>query len=71
MYSHSSAPAYAYTTDYQTLENRIKFQKHKLEKQLEKYDSNLSEWDNMQLNGYDRIWDCGTDVWLYSSQSCE
>jgi hypothetical protein len=19
----------------------------------------LSEWQNMQINGYDRIWDCG------------
>lgn len=26
---------------------------------LEKYDCDLSEWQNMQLNGYDRIWDCG------------
>lgn len=70
-YSHSSAPAYAYTTDYKTLENRIKFQKHKLEKHLAKYDPALSEWDNMQLNGYDRIWDCGTDVWVYSTQLYE
>lgn len=39
--------------------NRLKFQKHKLHKILKIYDPNLTEWQNMQLNGYDRIWDCG------------
>lgn len=23
------------------------------------FDINLTNWENMQLNGYDRIWDCG------------
>ena len=23
------------------------------------FDPHLTEWQNMQLNGYDRIWDCG------------
>jgi hypothetical protein len=40
--------------------NRINFQKHKLKDKLEKFDPNLTEWENMQLNGYDRIWDCGS-----------
>jgi len=61
---HSSSPAYYYTKDYSTIHNRVAFQKHKLASLLENYDSNLSEWDNMQNNGYDRIWDCGNDVWL-------
>jgi hypothetical protein len=30
-----------------------------LKEKLEKFDINLSEWQNMQINGYDRIWDCG------------
>jgi hypothetical protein len=38
---------------------RNHFQKHKLKEKLEKFDINLSEWQNMQINGYDRIWDCG------------
>jgi hypothetical protein len=38
---------------------RIGFQKHKLSKILKIFDNKLSEWQNMQLNGYDRIWDCG------------
>lgn len=38
--------------------NRSEFRKNKLQKLLI-YDSDLTEWQNMQLNGYDRIWDCG------------
>lgn len=38
---------------------RIHFQKHKLNEKLEIFDKNLSGWQNMQLNSYDRIWDCG------------
>lgn len=40
--------------------NRIKFQKHKLKDKLETFDPQLTEWKNMQLNGWDRIWDCGS-----------
>ncbi|MFW6029325.1 MAG: DUF7487 domain-containing protein [Halanaerobiales bacterium] len=54
----ASKPNYFYT-DYKDKYNRVRFQKHKLEEQLELYDSNLTEWENMQLNGWDRIWDCG------------
>ncbi len=65
--SHESTPAYQYTRDYKLFENRIKYQKHKLKNILSNFDDALSEWDNMKLNGYDRIWDCGTDVWLWHS----
>ena len=27
------------------------------------FDPNLTEWENMQLNGYNRIWDCGSSKW--------
>lgn len=54
----STTPNYYYT-DKRSRYSRIQFQKHKLEEQLEIYDPNLTEWQNMQLNGYDRIWDCG------------
>jgi hypothetical protein len=40
--------------------NRIGFQKHKLKGKLKTFDETLTEWENMQLNGYDRIWDCGS-----------
>ncbi len=44
---------------YDSLKNRIEFQKHKLKEKLDIFDHELDEWSNMQLNGYDRIWDCG------------
>ena len=54
-----SGPSYYYTNNYTTLFNRVNFQKHKLKNKLLIYDKSLSEWQNMQINKYDRIWDCG------------
>ena len=33
----------------------MRYQKHL----IENAQPELSEWENMQLRGYDRIWDCG------------
>lgn len=63
-FSHSAAPAYYYTKDYITFENRVKFQKHKLPDMLPIFDINLTEWENMKNNGYDRIWDCGVSTYI-------
>lgn len=46
-------------------ENKIKthrfhFNKTNLKDLLEIYDEQLTERENMQLNGYEHIWDCGT-----------
>jgi len=54
-----SEPSYFYIKNGKRF-NRMNFQKHLLERKLEIYDSTLTEWENMQLNNYDRIWDCGT-----------
>lgn len=62
----SSDPNYYYT-DYKSRYSRIKFQKHKLKEQLKDYDSTLTEWENMQLNGWDRIWDCGNYIFIMES----
>jgi len=62
----STIPAYYYTKNYKYRENRLQFQKHLLESKLESFDPSLTEWQNMQLNGYDRIWDCGNLVYEYS-----
>ena len=40
--------------------HRFGFRKNVLASRLAIYDSNLTEWENMQINGYDRIWDCGS-----------
>lgn len=63
IFSHYNKPAYMYTNDYKTVYNRMSFQKKNIEKNLSIYDDRLTEWENMQLNGYDRIWDCGTAVY--------
>lgn len=39
---------------------RYNFRKHILKDIFPNFDPNLTEWKNMQLNGYDRIWDCGS-----------
>jgi len=31
--------------------------------ELDFFNPELSEWENMQLNGYNRIWDCGSSKW--------
>ena len=56
---HISSPNYFYTKDYITLYSR-----NKLSKLLDYFDPALSEWENMQNNGLDRIWDCGNLVYL-------
>ena len=64
----NTTPNYWYISpDYKILFNRMSFQKHKLNKILNKFESNLTEWKNMQLNGYDRIWDCGNGKWVWTS----
>ena len=58
-------PSYIYTNKYKTLENRIKYQKHKLQKILPVFDNNLSEWENMKNNGFDRYWNSGNAVFVW------
>lgn len=45
------------------LHSRIKFQKHKLKNKLPIYDENLSEKENMYMNNYRTIYDCGNLVY--------
>jgi hypothetical protein len=59
-----SEPSYFYIVDGE-LKNRIHFQKHKLASILPNFDPNLTEWENMKANGYNRIWDCGNFVFQY------
>jgi hypothetical protein len=63
---HRSPPSYFYTKDYQKIYHRIKFQKNKLSS-LDNFNPELTEWQNMCSNGYDRIWDCGNDVWVWNA----
>jgi hypothetical protein len=66
---HISPPNYYYVIDnYQNVQNRISWQKHKLKDKLKNFDSNLSEWENMKLNGFDRVWDCGNIKWVWKNK---
>lgn len=63
-----SQPSYSYVhaSDYLKLYNRVDFQKHKLAAKLDTFDPDKTEYQNMLDNGYDRIWDCGTSVYVYT-----
>ena len=62
-YSHISEPNFYYFNNKNNvLYSRQKFQKFKLEKILDKYDSQLSARENMFNNGYRIIYDSGNMV---------
>jgi hypothetical protein len=63
----NTTPSYHYITpDYKNTINRLNFQKHLLPKKLKVFDPNITEWENMKNNGYDRIWDCGNGKWVWN-----
>ena len=69
--SHHSNPSYHYFhTKDQTLRmyHRSHFQKHKLPSLLETFDPDLTEWENMVANGWNRIFDCGNSVWIWKNE---
>lgn len=71
-YSHTTSPNYWYWNKKRgeyILENRLNYQKHKLKDKLDNYDHRLTEYENMQNNGYCRIYDCGNDVWIMNKKS--
>lgn len=56
-YFHKSNPIAKYS--------RVAFQKHKLKTKLEKFDANKTEYENMLMNKWDRIWDCGNAKYVW------
>lgn len=62
----STKPSYYYfhTSNPHVLYHRSAFMKHKLRQKLKNYDPSKTEWENMKANGYDRIWDCGTNKYI-------
>jgi hypothetical protein len=61
---HKSSPNYFYRKSH-NLYSRLQFQKHKLKLKLKTFDDKLTEWQNMKINGYDRIWDCGNNTFIF------
>ena len=65
-YIEDTNPNYWYSRKYTGhLYSRVKFQKHKLESQLENFDLAKTEFENMSDNGWDRIWDCGNAKFVW------
>jgi predicted transcriptional regulator len=70
--SHTASPNYFYFKregNIQQLQSRNTYQKHKLASKLELFNPDITEWQNMVANGYDRIWDCGNDVYKWYAVS--
>lgn len=57
----TTQPNYRYfsLSDTTKLYSRVQFQKHKLANLLDNFNETLTEWENMKLHNYDRVWDCG------------
>jgi len=58
-FDHYSKPNYWYFNTTLKRLHRYNFNKSSLENKLEHFDPTLSEWENMKVNGWNRIWDCG------------
>ena len=64
-FDHFSSPNYFYSNKNLKIYSRIQCQKHKLKDILkDKFNENLSEFENMYLNGYNKIYDCGNYVFI-------
>lgn len=65
----NSKPSYKYVSllSEQTF-SRFQCQKHKLSKILNKFNSEISEKENMKKNGYLPIYDCGNKVFVWFSK---
>lgn len=60
----TTKPNYFYFKNNFNIESRIKYQKHKLCNILDNFDPNLTEWENMKNNGYNRIFDSGNMIFI-------
>jgi len=61
-HKHDSKPNYWYTKNFIEKFHRFNFRKTQLAKKFDNFDSNKTEYQNMLLNGWSRVWDCGNMV---------
>ncbi|MCK9369651.1 hypothetical protein M0R04_07065 [Candidatus Dojkabacteria bacterium] len=66
-HTHDANPNYFYfhKSNPLFLQSRQTYQKHKLPAKLNPFDIKMTEWENMILNNFDRVWDCGNGVFLW------
>jgi len=65
----SSEPDYKYYNRSKSSyirHHKSKFAKSRLNCEVDNYDPNKTEWENMKDNGWDRIWDCGKLRFVYN-----
>ncbi len=63
-----STPNYFYAKLGSQRFSRMHFQKHKLKDLLKNYHEELSEYENMKLNGYFKIYDSGNKVFSWKGE---
>ena len=61
----STNPNYWYIVNSKRI-HRFSYRKQLLENKLDVYDKNITEYENMLQNGIDRIWDCGSDKFIWT-----
>jgi len=62
LHEHNSKPNYWYVVG-NIRKHRFNFRKNVLHKKLEYFNSKFTEVENMKMNGYYRIFDCGNSKW--------
>ena len=66
---NNSAPRYWYMkkNNYLDIFHRSNFTKKRIKRMYPEVDLNKDEWTLMQELGYNRIWDCGTKVYVWTN----
>lgn len=64
----TNPPSYHYVVNGQR-KHRWNYRKDILKNTLSNYDATLTEYENMQNNGFWRVWDCGTTKFSMKNQS--
>jgi len=64
VFNKFTKPGYYYTKK-NIVYSRHEFQKHKLVN-MEGYSKDKTEWEIMKENKYDRFWDCGNSIFIYT-----
>lgn len=70
-FKHFSPPSYFYTRDGYNVYSRYSTQRKNLHKILKNFNPSLSERENMEANGYYKVFDCGTSVWVIENKTLE
>ena len=65
IFESNTPPNYWYMKHFNYREHRFKYRKSELGKILNPFNPNISEWENMKQNKYDRIWDCGSKKYSF------